>query len=230
MTMWKSSIKRSQGQEVRKEDLVPISVKITKKVPYYDWTEYYVQFKNDDTKYWVRYNICLPKPDMKVENILPILAEHGLDSKNVSIDGWPELIKGSGRYQEFDKWRKEQWKVAEQEGSTEKEIEYSYTTKKLRGTNFRVSVTMRMYGAWRRFKYVFAYNSDEWSYEDDKTGETRYYSYAEAIRKDVKNMIDLLPHTRLTKEEWDDDNFFKEMHTKAKDSINNYNRNRRYYW
>lgn len=224
-------IKRSKDGGVRKEDLVPISVKITKKVPYYDWTTYYVQFKNKDNNHWVRWNIPFPKSNMKIEDILPILAENGLDAKNISKNDWPELVKGSDRYQEFKTWRTGQYQAAKIDGSTEKKryLDYSYTSKKLRDSFYLISVTMRMYGCWRKFKYVFDYDEDNWSYEDDETGKTRYTPISEAISYDVEGMIAYLPHTCLTKEEWDNDDFFKEMYSAAKETIKRYNSRNRYW-
>lgn len=224
-SVWSDIHNRSNGTSVRKEDLVPISVKITKKVPYYDWTYYYVQFKNDDTKYWVRWNICFPKNNMKVDEMLPVLAKHGLDIKNVSTDGWPDLIKGTGRYQRFSNWLDEQRKAAEEEGTTEKKryMDYSYTTKKLRNSSYLVTVTMRMYGQWRKFRYVFKYDSYDWEYEDDETGKTRCTPINEAIGYDVEGMIAILPHTCLTKEEWEDNSYFKDLHKAAKETFRRYN-------
>lgn len=224
MSLWKSSIKRGRSGEIRKEDILPISVKITKKVPYYDWTTYYVQFKNDDTQNWIRWTIPFSKSNMKVDDILPILAENGLDIKMISIDRWDELLKGTNHYQAFRDWRDEQYKKAEQEGQTEKNryLNYSFTTKKLRDSYYLVTVTMRMYGCWRKFKYVFYYDEDNWGYEDDETGKTRYTPIKEAINYDVEGMMDDITHTSLTEEEWHDNNTFKDLYSEARETIRRY--------
>lgn len=225
MSVFGDIARRSKTGDIRKEDCLPISVKITKKTPYYDWTIYYVQFKNDNNRHWVRWNICFPDSNMKVENILPILTEHGLDTKNIDEQRWKDLTKGTGHYQEFVKWKTEQFELAEQEGLMKKDnyMDYSFTIKKLRNPSYLVTVTMRMYGEWRKFKYVFDYDKDNWEYEDYKTGKTRYTTISEAIACDVEGMINILPHLNLTKEEWDDNGYFKDMYAAARNSIKRYN-------
>lgn len=224
-SVWADIQSRSAGELVRKEDIIPISIKITKKVPYYDWTKYYVQFKNENTKHWVRWNIYFPKAYMKVDDMLPILAENGLDIKNMSNNSWSDFTKGTGSYLSFHNWIIEQKKAAKQDGETEKKryLDYSYTTKKLCNSAYLVTVTMRMYGQWRKFRYVFDYIPYNWEYEDDETGKTRCTPIYEAIGYDVEGMIAILPHTCLTKEEWGNNDFFKELYEAARDSIKRYN-------
>ena len=225
MSIFNAAINRNQTGLAKKEDLVPISVKITKKVPYYDWTMYYVQFKNDNTGAWKRFNICFPRADMKVNDILPIITENGLDTKNISKKDWPELRKDSGRYQTFFDWRNGQYQAAKEEGLTDKTryMKYSYTKRSLWGTYHLIYVTMRMYGQTRKFRYVFDYDVDKWMDEDIDTGLSRIIPLSDAICCDVESMISILPHTNLTIEEWNDREFFKELYATARKTIETYN-------
>jgi len=212
MSIFNAAARRSVGLEVRKEDIAHISTKITKKSPYHNWTEYYVQFKNEETNYWIRYNICLSKPDMNVEDILPILAKNGLDVKNVSRDGWNELIKCTGRYKDFKKWRLGQYDLAEKEGlsHTRNNMTYSYTTRKIRRGFYLVSITLKMYGETRKCKYFYNPSS------------SMYTTIKEGVKNEVENLINILPYTNLTKEEWDDNNFFNDLYDATCQSRNRY--------
>jgi len=151
---------------------------------------------------------------MNVEDILRILAKNGIDVKNISRDGWNELVKGTGRYKDLKKWRLEQYEIAKKEGlsKTNNNLSYSYTTKKLRMGNYRVSITLRLYGEYRKCVYIYDHSM------------SMYSTVSQGVKNEVENLINILPHTNLTKEEWDDNNYFKGIYDQARESRNRYYR------
>ena len=98
MSIWSDIQDRSSGETVRKEELIPITLKVTKREPYYDWNLHQLRlsYENEAVIIKVPFDAWLYDYDAAYE-----LKEHGVDIKEMSYGLWQELRTGGDRYKPF---------------------------------------------------------------------------------------------------------------------------------
>ena len=202
MSVWVDMHKISTGETVRKEDIIPITLKVTKREPYYDWNIHQLRLSTGNEAYIIRipFDSWLYDYDAIFE-----LKEHGVDIKKMSYDLWQELRNDGDRYQSFRDWLKEQWEDARKGGSSH--LRYTQRKRHLGGIFWEVTITLHMFGQFRKVVFVSSCR-----YETTPSEETLHNYVFDTLREHLKDYYkreDARIH--LSKEQWEDSNTFKKL-------------------
>ena len=200
MSIWSDIQDRSSGETVRKEELIPITLKVTKREPYYDWNLHQLRLSYENEAFIIKvpFDSWLYDYDAAYE-----LKEHGVDIKEMSYGLWQELRTGGDKYKPFRDWLNKQWDDAKEGGSSY--LRYTYRKRHLDGIYWEVTITLHMFGQTRKVKFVSSCR-----YETVPSEETLHNYVFDLLRDCFK---DHYKDTRIyfSKEEWEDNNTFKKL-------------------
>lgn len=213
-THWKGAIRRSNSSDIRKEEIIPITLKVTKREPYFDWTIHQLRFCNNKESYTLR----IPFKSWFYDyDIAYYLEEQGVDIKCMNTDMWKEFCSGGNRYHTFREWVKNQWEEAKAGGSSH--LRYTYRKRHLDGIWWEVKITLHMFGETRNVWYVASCR-----YETTPSEETIHNYVFDLLREQLPDYyVSSKGRFILSKEEWDNNDTFKELYENGRKAIEGYN-------
>lgn len=196
--------------KLKKEDFIPITMKVTKRVPYYDWTIHQLRFCTGKEVCTLR----IPFKDWVYDyDVLYYIKNQGVDITSMDVDMWNDFRGNGDRYKAFREWINQQWEDAKNNGSSY--LRYTYRKRHLDGIWWEVTIILHMFGEERKVKYVASCR-----YEKTPSEETMH-NYVFDLLRDTLGRYESWHN--MSKETWDNDDTFKKLFENGRRAIEGYN-------